>query len=184
MKLPCKYKIVIICRDYVAINFSFDDSNLISQNTDLLNCDYTIHPQWLLDKPSANPACWYNTTNSDFTSTLSNDSSSYSIDQTNSSNNLIESITDESGWTEKEKDLLNRGIEIFGKSNVRLSQFIGSKTAAEVKYFLKNFYTNMQCTYSNNLQDIIEFDQSVEVNAEAVSSYSEVIDDTEVNTLR
>lgn len=48
-------------------------------------------------------------------------------------------IADESGWTGKEKSLLDRGIEIFGKSHVRLSQFIGSKTAAEVKHYLKNF---------------------------------------------
>lgn len=36
--------------------------------------------------------------------------------------------------------MLERGIEIFGKSNVRLSQFIGSKSAPEVRYYLKNFY--------------------------------------------
>ncbi|CAH1976819.1 unnamed protein product [Acanthoscelides obtectus] len=59
-----------------------------------------------------------------------------SLGQTSTEN----SITDESGWTEKEKNLLERGIDIFGKSNVRLAQFIGSKTPSEVRYYLKNFY--------------------------------------------
>nr|CAI5869818.1 unnamed protein product [Callosobruchus analis] len=56
------------------------------------------------------------------------------------------SITDESGWTEKEKNLLERGIEIFGKSNVRLAQFIGSKTPSEVRYYMKNFYIENHST--------------------------------------
>lgn len=59
-------------------------------------------------------------------------------------------ITDESGWTEKEKTLLERGIEIFGKSNVRLAQFVGSKTSAEVRYYLKNFYTENHPKINND----------------------------------
>lgn len=119
-------------------NFSFEGSSLISQNGDLLNCEYTIHPQWLLDKPSTNPDNWYNTYNTNITSE--------SIGKSHVDNDTLghvsteNSISDESGWTEKEKNLLERGIDIFGKSNVRLSQFIGSKTSAEVRYYLKNFY--------------------------------------------
>lgn len=109
--------------------FRYGSSSLVSQNSDLLNCDYTIHPQWLLDKPSANPDNWYN---SGINDRIENNSLGHV-----STENYI---TDESGWTEKEKNLLERGIEIFGKSNIRLSQFIGSKTASEVKYYLKNFY--------------------------------------------
>lgn len=56
-------------------------------------------------------------------------------------------VSDESGWTEKEKSLLARGIEIFGKSSLRLAQFVGSKTASEVRYYLKHFYSNVQVTY-------------------------------------
>lgn len=109
---------------------------MISQNSDLLNCEYTIHPQWLLDKPSTNPDNWYNT-----------NTSSESPEKLQLENDTLghlsteNCITDESGWTEKEKNLLERGIEIFGKSNVRLSQFVGSKTSAEVRYYLKNFYS-------------------------------------------
>nr|CAH7745472.1 unnamed protein product [Callosobruchus chinensis] len=109
---------------------------LVSQNADILNCDFTIHPQWLLDKPSANPDNWYNSNNLSLSllekTQLENDNLGHMSTEN--------SITDESGWTEKEKNLLERGIEIFGKSNVRLAQFIGSKTPSEVRYYMKNFY--------------------------------------------
>lgn len=91
------------------------------------------------------------------------------------------SITDESGWTEKEKNLLYRGIEIFGKSNIRLSQFIGSKTGSEVKYYLKNFYSEIQCA-SN--YDVIfhDFIQETVVSSEdsVCDTSKEVLDDAEV----
>lgn len=57
-------------------------------------------------------------------------------------------VNDESGWTEKEKSLLARGIEIFGKSGLHLSQFIGSKTSSEVRYYLKNYYSDVQLSYN------------------------------------
>ncbi|CAH1976824.1 unnamed protein product [Acanthoscelides obtectus] len=109
---------------------------LVSQNADILNCDFTIHPQWLLDKPSANPDNWYDTNNLSMSLLERSQLETDSLGQTSTEN----SITDESGWTEKEKNLLERGIDIFGKSNVRLAQFIGSKTPSEVRYYLKNFY--------------------------------------------
>lgn len=144
-----------------------------------MNCDYTIHPQWLLDKPSANPACWYNTS-TDVTSTLSSDSSSYSFEPNNCNDNIIEpQITDKSGWTDKEKDLLKRGIEIFGKSHTRLAQFIGSKSALEIKHFLKNYYSNVEFTCSNNIENEIVLE-----NCQDVLSSDEVIDDTEVLLLQ
>lgn len=121
--------------DQIIFNFSFEGSSLISENSDLLNCEYTIHPQWLLDKPSTNPDNWYNTnTSAELTEKIQIENDSLGHLSTENC------ITDESGWTEKEKTLLERGIEIFGKSNVRLSQFVGSKTSAEVRYYLKNFY--------------------------------------------
>lgn len=140
----------------------------MSQNTELLNCDYTIHPQWLLDKPSANPDNWYDT-----------NSSASSLDKIQTENDSLghvsteNSISDESGWTEKEKSLLDRGIEIFGKSNIRLSQFIGSKSSAEVKYYLKNFYVDGQNTYKS-LNDGI-FDELNNANL-----VSDVLNDTQV----
>nr|CAI5869811.1 unnamed protein product [Callosobruchus analis] len=121
----------------------YDPSDtLMCQNADILNCDFTIHPQWLLDRPSANPENWYN----------SNNLSMNLLEKTQLENDNLghmsteNSITDESGWTEKEKNLLERGIEIFGKSNVRLAQFIGSKTPSEVRYYMKNFYIENHST--------------------------------------
>lgn len=110
---------------------------MVSQNSDLLNCEYTIHPQWLLDKPSANPDNWYNTNNINTEVTEKSQLENDTLGHLSTEN----CITDESGWTEKEKNLLESGIEIFGKSNIRLSQFVGSKTSAEVRYYLKNFYS-------------------------------------------
>lgn len=111
---------------------------MITQNSDLLNCEYTIHPQWLLDKPSTNPDNWYNT------NITPQSSEKCIIDDGLVHLSTENCITDESGWTEKEKNLLERGIEIFGKSNLRLSQFVGSKTPGEVRYYLKNFYVESE----------------------------------------
>ncbi|CAH0555880.1 unnamed protein product [Brassicogethes aeneus] len=144
-------------------DFSLNDSclTLVSENAELLNCDYTIHPQWLLDKPSANPDNWYQTG-----SEIQENNESESLGHVSTEN----CITDESGWTEKEKNLLERGIEIFGKSNVRLSQFIGSKTASEVKYYLKNFYTENQGSYRTYSECLVEDNNLV----------SDVLDDTQI----
>ncbi|XP_066258110.1 histone H2A deubiquitinase MYSM1-like isoform X1 [Euwallacea similis] len=132
---------------------------LVSQNSDLLNFDYTIHPQWLLDKPSANPENWYNDNSAATTSDY--------IEVDGMSQVSVENcITDESGWTDKEKNLLQRGLEIFGKSSIRLSQFISSKSSAEVRYYLKNFFTGSLNHYripdtSDNLlnSDVLNSDQ-------------------------
>lgn len=148
--------------------YSFDGTPLVSQNSDLLNCDYTIHPQWLLDKPSTNPALWYDTSDLD--------ASDYDAQAEPTILSQQNSITDESGWTEKEKDLLNRGIEIFGKSSLNLSQFIGSRTPAEVKYFLKNFYSDVQLSYTSVNEDIL-FDNCVE---ETVVTSANVLQEYEI----
>lgn len=83
-------------------------------------------------------------------------------------------VADDSGWTGKEKSLLERAIEIFGKSNVRLAQFIGSKTAAEVKHYLKNFYVG---DTNARLSNVLEETTSVSNNG-----YSDpvVLNDNEV----
>ncbi|KAJ8971613.1 hypothetical protein NQ317_014734 [Molorchus minor] len=81
----------------------YESTALVSQNTELLNCEYTIHPQWLLDKPSADPDNWYD---SNLPSGL--------VDKSQAENDTLghvstaNSITDESGWTEMEKNLLER----------------------------------------------------------------------------
>lgn len=80
------------------------------------------------------------------------------------------SITDESGWTEKEKNLLERGIEIFGKSNIRLAQFVGTKTASEVKYYLKNFYMENHTNYKGFIEGVVDENNLI----------SDVLNDTQV----
>lgn len=156
----------------------FDNSALVSQNSDLFNCDYTIHPQWLLDKPSTNPACWYNApAGLELTDFEQSHSSGPPVVSENS-------INDESGWTEKEKSLLTRGIEIFGKSYTRLSQFVGSKTPAEVKYFLCNFFSDVQLTYAlPSVSEDVLFERNCiqeSINAELSVSESETIEDSEI----
>ncbi|KAJ8920247.1 hypothetical protein NQ315_011908 [Exocentrus adspersus] len=147
----------------------YDSTPLVSQNTELLNCDYTIHPQWLLDKPSANPDNWYDTSTSCSTSLDKLQTDNDSLGHVSTEN----CITDESGWTEKEKGLLDRGIEIFGKSNIRLAQFIGSKTSAEVKYYLKNFYVDGQNAVKNINDGVFE-----DIND--TNLVSDVLDDTQI----
>lgn len=73
-------------------------------------------------------------------------------------------VNDDSGWTEKEKSLLTRGIEIFGKSSLRLSQFIGSKTPSEVRYYLKHFYSDVQLSY--NISDDVSSFEEIVVNSD------------------
>ncbi|EFA09787.2 Histone H2A deubiquitinase MYSM1-like Protein [Tribolium castaneum] len=150
----------------------YENSSLVSQNSDLLNCDYTIHPQWLLDKPSANPDCWYDNS-SVLSPGLSEKPDFGGSDDALGHVSTENSISDESGWTEKEKNLLERGIEIFGKSNVRLSQFIGSRTPAEVKYYLKNFYLEAQTSYNG-------FNTRVEDMNIVNNLVSDILDDTQI----
>ena len=146
----------------------------MSQNSELLNCEYTIHPQWLLDKPSANPDCWY-----DNGSALATEKPPSDFEVSDAGNlghvSTENAITDESGWTEKEKNLLERGIEIFGKSNIRLAQFIGSRTPAEVKYYLKNFYMESQNAYTSFNSGMVE-EVSIVNNL-----VSDILDDTQVS---
>lgn len=80
-------------------------------------------------------------------------------------------IADESGWTGKEKSLLDRGIEIFGKSHVRLAQFIGSKTAAEVKHYLKNFSGDGVFCPVNVIEGTVVAGDSIVLNDSEVSAY-------------
>lgn len=79
-------------------------------------------------------------------------------------------VNDESGWTEKEKSLLTRGIEIFGKSSLRLSQFIGSKTPSEVRYYFKHFYSDVQLSY--NISEDVGLDE--------IALNSDILGDTQV----
>lgn len=153
--------------------FSYPSSSLVSQNMQILNCDYTIHPQWLLDKPSANPANWYsNDISESFSVNLAPEhhfdlesGSGFAKDESHVCTEDL--VTDDSGWTDKEKNLLSRGIEIFGKSNVRLAQFIGSRSPGEVRHYLKHFYSDVQLAYDLS-DDMVETQCVVQESLENV----------------
>ncbi|CAG9769488.1 unnamed protein product [Ceutorhynchus assimilis] len=151
----------------------FGDPSSLFENSDLLNCDYTIHPQWLLDKPSANPDNWYEQASA--SSTI--DSADIDAMGVISTENCI---TDESGWTEKEKNLLQRGLEIFGKSSINLAQFIGTKNDSEVKYYLKNFAENLD-HYKHNLLNSDQIPVSFEEEIAGVDTSFPTITDSPAN---
>lgn len=117
------------------------DELKLSIEPDFLYCGYIVHPQWLLDAPSENPKFWYNS------ETCRNDDE---LNQEPIHITTENSINDESGWRVKEKALLERGIEIFGKSPLQLSQFIGTKLPSQIVYYLKNFYTDLHPMHSGN----------------------------------
>lgn len=82
-----------------------------------------------------------------FNPDLASDNSTFDIEPTETQKivNPVcteDNINDKSGWTEKEKTLLKRGIEIFGKNCECLSQFVGSKSASEIRYYFKHFYNS------------------------------------------
>ncbi|BET02246.1 Myb-like, SWIRM and MPN domains 1 [Nesidiocoris tenuis] len=55
-----------------------------------------------------------------------------------------EEITDVHGWTDKEKELLGRGMELFGKNWVNLSQYIGTKGPTQVRSYAKKRKLGLQ----------------------------------------
>lgn len=136
----------------------------------------------MLDKPSANPTSWYqNESGSSFPSdlTLGNPQNALDFESETKDNTQVcteNVINDQSGWTDKEKSLLNRGIEIFAKSSVCLSQFIGSKSAAEVKHYLKHYYSDVQLIY--DLNDGLSTEESL---GSSVTITETVIDEIEVS---
>lgn len=117
----------------------------------------------MLDKPSANPDNWYESTS---TSSIVDIQEPESLGQISTE----DCITDESGWTEKEKSLLHRGIEIFGKSSVRLSQFVGSKTSSEVKYYLKNYFSENQKLYGQTSSDTNRMNSECQIVTDVLNS--------------
>lgn len=114
---------------------SYSSASLVSQNMDILS-DYGIGPNWYGAEG--------------FSVDLPHNEFDFEQQKEETLACTENLVNDDSGWTEKEKSLLTRGIEIFGKSSLRLSQFIGSKTASEVRYYLKHFYSDVQLSYDIN----------------------------------
>lgn len=138
-----------------------------------------------MDKPNANPTSWYNNDlpesfSSDLTSDHSHQEYEFEHARKSKDHSLVcteNIINDDSGWTDKEKSLLKRGIEIFGRSNVRLSQFIGSKTAAEVKHYLKHFYTG-----KSQIRNEVVMSTNI-VKDSPTLSQKEIIEENEVSSI-
>ncbi|GLV32847.1 uncharacterized protein CBL_00446 [Carabus blaptoides fortunei] len=126
----------LLSKNESGISSCFDTT----QNSDLLSCDYSLLPQWLPDNPTTNSDCWYTSSDHGFNTEDANSETNTSLgfDEVICSENKT---TDESGWTEEEKTSLLKGLEIFGRNPVHLSQFIGSKTSSQVKHYLKHYYT-------------------------------------------
>ncbi|KAB0794309.1 hypothetical protein PPYR_11148 [Photinus pyralis] len=116
----------------------YNNTDLVSHTSEILNCNCSS--EWFLEQNSSTNSCCYNSAHSD----LDVDLGQEPIQNVDKHQILTENtITDASGWTKREKNLLERGIEIFGKSGTRLAQFIGTKTASEVKHYLKYFHTEI-----------------------------------------
>ncbi|XP_018333074.1 uncharacterized protein LOC108742382 [Agrilus planipennis] len=155
---------------------NFDISAALgSQNSDLLTCDYTT--PLFLDN-SGTHALWFSNGNSYFSSELQTEhlanaqqekvNSSKEIPSTSSGN----IVSDSSGWTIKEKGLLCNGVQIFGKNNVCLAKFIGSKSADEVNFYLKHFYEDHLKSMSS---DSLNSDTKIVSDCETPASIEEAM---------
>ncbi|KAK4875298.1 hypothetical protein RN001_011720 [Aquatica leii] len=151
----------------------YNNSGLESHNSEILSCNCS--PQWYLDQHSS--TCWYNN-HSDICTDFGQEPTHKPENQISTENN----INDDSGWTKKEKSLLERGIEIFGRSNARLAQFIGTKSTAEVKHFLKHYFVNngtslqLECDDQTVIEEtIVTSDSVLEISAE-----NEILHDSQI----
>ncbi|KAJ1532347.1 hypothetical protein ONE63_000951 [Megalurothrips usitatus] len=86
-------------------------------------------------------------------------------------------------WTEKERSLLEEGLELFGRSWSRLAQFIGTKTAHQIKNYLKLARPSSE-SEALSISVSSSTDGSVPVPATSTNetniSYSELIDDLQI----
>ncbi|KAK7863825.1 hypothetical protein R5R35_003313 [Gryllus longicercus] len=143
------------------------------QGAELLNCDYNIGSHWLLDAP--NQSCWYAT---------ADEAKSYDRNQFSFPSSLASGVSDSlpstsqwddnDSWTDKEKSLLEQGLEIFGHSWTQLAQFIGTKTTHQVK----NYVTSQNIHFGQTAENF-HFDSSNHGNSE-VFNFSELIDDMQI----
>ncbi|GLH08230.1 Histone H2A deubiquitinase MYSM1 [Gryllus bimaculatus] len=143
------------------------------QGAELLNCDYNIGSHWLLDAP--NQSCWYAT---------ADEAKSYDRNQFSFPSSLASGVSDSlpstsqwddnDSWTDKEKSLLEQGLEIFGHSWTQLAQFIGTKTTHQVK----NYVTSQNIHFGQTAENF-NFDSSNHGNSE-VFNFSELIDDMQI----
>ncbi|XP_069674702.1 histone H2A deubiquitinase MYSM1-like [Periplaneta americana] len=151
----------------------YDGSVLGSQGTELLQCDYGITQQWLLD--TAGQPCWYS--NPDDTKNISTDGQQFvfsTSDPSPASSNWIENDS----WNDKEKTLLEKGLDLFGRSWVRLAQFIGTKSSQQVKSYVRSHHNHFGSSEDSCTQTPFS-NESGRCNS-GVFSFTELIDDMQI----
>lgn len=177
---------VDILGDFNLENLLTKDENRLAScydggvGSDLLHCDY--QSSWYLDVGSPP---WYERSQLDSFSPLP-----FSLPLSSSPNNLqwsdpsaaSSSAGNVANWTDKERSLLEEGLELFGRSWSRLSQFIGTKTPHQIKSYLK---LNRPSSESEALS--ISVSSSVDGNIPTATisnehniSYTELIDDLQI----
>ncbi|KAF5276270.1 hypothetical protein FQA39_LY06619 [Lamprigera yunnana] len=150
----------------------YNNSGLGAHNSEIFNCD--CPSEWCLGQHSS--SCWYSNGQTEICSALNGVGVDYGDSQTSNENYS----NDSSGWTDLEKDLLQKGIEIFDKSNTRLSQFIGTKTATEVKHFLKHYYVGNESLKVIPLEQSVIEDAMPTDNVIPIKEDSEILDASEI----
>ncbi|XP_034240908.1 histone H2A deubiquitinase MYSM1-like [Thrips palmi] len=177
---------VDILGDFNLENLLTKDENRLAScydggvGSDLLHCDY--QSSWYLDVGSPP---WYERSQLDSFSPLP-----FSLPLSSSPNNLQwsdpsagpSSTGNAASWTEKERSLLEEGLELFGRSWSRLSQFIGTKTPHQIKSYMKLARPSSE---SETLSVSISSSVDGNVQAPTISSgnnisYTELIDDLQI----
>ncbi|XP_071444379.1 histone H2A deubiquitinase MYSM1-like [Hetaerina americana] len=159
----------------------YDAGVLGAQSSDLLN-DY-IAPQWLLDTTQP----WYSAEDKSrgTSDRLLQEDRPHSFGF--SSLTGVESPTKSTpgtsrweeqdlSWTEREKSLLEKGMEMFGKSWNKIAQLIGTKTGSQVKNYVKWDRRSRSDESIVTEVNASNFDQQTG----EVFSFSEIIDDMQI----
>ncbi|XP_054276541.1 histone H2A deubiquitinase MYSM1-like [Macrosteles quadrilineatus] len=117
--------------DEIDVLGEFNLENILTNNEQITSCYDGEHQlglncdsSWMLDSTQS---CWYN----------SKSEPQPSLEEFPSTFNAPE-LTDSNAWSEKEKYLLEKGLELFGRSYSRLSQYIGTKSSSQVKSYMSH----------------------------------------------
>ncbi|XP_065343263.1 histone H2A deubiquitinase MYSM1-like isoform X2 [Cloeon dipterum] len=103
------------------ISSCYDGSVLGAQSADQLLQD-CINPSWLLE---SSQHCWLSPT--------LDERQRCSPAVTEERSSLTSPWEEHDSWSEREKSLLEKGTELFGRSWTRVSQFVGTKTPLQVR---------------------------------------------------
>ncbi|PNF26239.1 hypothetical protein B7P43_G02679 [Cryptotermes secundus] len=156
----------------------YDGSVLGSQGAELLHCDYGITQQWLLE--AATQPCW-DSGSDDTKAPHTDDRQQYGFstplsttDPSSASPNWI----DNDSWSDKEKGLLEKGLDLFGHSWGRLSQFIGTKSSHQVKTYVRSHLHHFGPADENGAQ--ASFSSGSGCCSAGAVGFTELIDDMQI----